>query len=97
MNVMKLNNNNFISIKSKIVLEKTWESRNLKHACWTPSRNDRDLAEGHLIYAPALDPHLQEMVGLDDRVFCIYDDLISGSAKAEARMPGAQKTLGAYS
>ncbi len=52
-----------------------------------------------LLYAPALDPHLQKMAELADRVFCFYEEQAParGQAKAEARMPGAQKTLEAYS
>lgn len=47
--------------------------------------------------APAMDSHLQKLVGLADRVFCIYSEPVKGRAKAEARVPGAQRTLGAYS
>jgi len=52
-----------------------------------------------LLYAPALDPHLQKMAELADRVFCFYEEQSSarGQAKVEAKMPGAQKTLEAYS
>ena len=52
-----------------------------------------------LLYAPALDPHLQEMADLADRVFCIYNEPAGtkGQGKAEARMPGEQRTLEAYS
>ncbi len=49
-----------------------------------------------LLYAPALDPSLQKMAELADRVFCFYEGQTRGQ-KAEARMPGAQKTLEAYS
>jgi len=51
-----------------------------------------------LLYAPALDPHLQKMMELADRVFCIYSEQApSKGRKAEAKMPGAQATLEAYS
>jgi DNA polymerase I len=50
-----------------------------------------------LLYAPALDTHLQKMTELADRVFCFYGEQARGRGKAEARMPGAQKTLEAYS
>jgi DNA polymerase I len=50
-----------------------------------------------LLYAPALDPHLQKMIELADRVFCIYNKPAGGCAKAGAKMPGAQATLEAYS
>ena len=49
-----------------------------------------------LLYAPALDPHLQKLTELADRVFCIYGEHAT-ARKAEARMPGAQATLEAYS
>jgi len=49
-----------------------------------------------LLYSPALDPHLQKIAELADRVFCFYEEQ-ARSQKAEARMPGAQKTLEAYS
>ena len=52
-----------------------------------------------LLYAPALDPHLQKMTELADRVFCIYSlPAPANGRKAEAKMsPGAQSTLEAYS
>jgi DNA polymerase I len=54
-----------------------------------------------LLYAQALDPHLQEMAELADRVFCIYNEPAGakGRAKTEAkaRMPEAQRTLEVYS
>jgi hypothetical protein len=52
-----------------------------------------------LLYAPALDPHLQEMAEMADRVFCIYGEpaAAKGRGKAEAKMPGDQRTLEAYS
>ncbi len=50
-----------------------------------------------LLYAPALDPHLQKMAELADRVFCFYEEQARGRAKVQERMPGAQRTLEAYS
>ena len=52
-----------------------------------------------LLYAPALDPHLEKMTELADRVFCIYSEpaRAKGRGKAEARMAGEQRTLEAYS
>ena len=52
-----------------------------------------------LLYAPALDPHLQKLTELADRVFCIYSEQApSKGRKAEAKMPpGEQRTLEAYS
>ena len=52
-----------------------------------------------LLYAPELDPHLQEMAELADRVFCIYGEQAAakGRGKAEARATGEQSTLEAYS
>jgi hypothetical protein len=52
----------------------------------------------YLLYAPALYPHLQKLIELADRVFCIYNEQAPAKGrKAEARMPGAQRTLEAYS
>jgi hypothetical protein len=53
-----------------------------------------------LLYAPALDPHLQKMTELADRVFCFYEGRetsASGRVKVEVKMPGAQATLEAFS
>jgi len=52
-----------------------------------------------LLYAPALDPHLEKMTELADRVFCINNEpaAAKGRGKAEARMAGEQRTLEAYS
>jgi DNA polymerase I len=53
-----------------------------------------------LLYSPALDPSLEKMTELADRVFCFYEmpkAPAKGRAKAEPKMPGAQATLEAYS
>ena len=52
-----------------------------------------------LLYAPALDPHLEKITELADRVFCIYSEPAGakGRGKAEARMAGEQRTLEVYS
>ena len=53
-----------------------------------------------LLYSPALDPHLQKMTELADRVFCFYEmprASAKGRAKAEPKMQGNQATLEAYS
>jgi hypothetical protein len=53
-----------------------------------------------LLYSPALDPHLQKMTDQADRVFCFYEmpgTPAKGRAKADPKMPVAQKTLEAYS
>jgi hypothetical protein len=49
-----------------------------------------------LLYAPALDPHLQKITELADRVFCIYEGE-KAPVKGRAKMPGDQATLEAYS
>jgi hypothetical protein len=52
-----------------------------------------------LLYSPALDPHLEEMTPLADRVFCFYEmpkAPARGKTKADP-MPGSQATLEAYS
>jgi hypothetical protein len=36
-----------------------------------------------LLYAPALDPHLQEMAELADRVFCIYNEPAAAKGRGE--------------
>jgi hypothetical protein len=52
-----------------------------------------------LHYAPALDPHLQKLTELADRVFCIYSEQApTKGRKAEAKVPsGTQPALEAYS
>ena len=51
-----------------------------------------------LLYAPALDTHLQKITELADRVFCIYNEQAPAKGrKADAKMPGEQRTLEAYS
>ncbi|MGB7545550.1 MAG: hypothetical protein WBL92_08130, partial [Methanothrix sp.] len=52
-----------------------------------------------LLYAPALDSHLEKMTPLADRVFCIYEvpkAPARGRMKADL-MPGSQATLEAHS
>ena len=53
-----------------------------------------------LLYSPSLDPHLQKITGLADRVFCFYEmprAPAKSRAKAEQKMQGAQATLEAFS
>ena len=54
-----------------------------------------------LLYSPALDPHLQKMTELADRVFCFYEMPKASArsrAKAKPKMQGgAQRTLEAFS
>jgi uncharacterized coiled-coil protein SlyX len=50
-----------------------------------------------LLYAPALDPHMQTMTDLADRVFCFYEGQAKERGRPNLRMQGAQKTLEAYS
>jgi DNA polymerase I len=52
-----------------------------------------------LLYSPAMDPHLEKMTPLADRVFCFYEmprAPVKSRAKADT-MPGSQATLEAYS
>jgi hypothetical protein len=50
-----------------------------------------------LLYAPAMDLHLQTMTDLADRVFCFYEGQARGRAKANTKIQGAQVTLEVYS
>jgi DNA polymerase I len=53
-----------------------------------------------LVYSPSLDPHLEKITELADRVFCFYEmpkAQSRGRTKAEMKLPGSQATLGAYS
>ena len=53
-----------------------------------------------LLYAPALDPHLEKMTELADRIFCFYEmpkATAKGRVKADPKISGAQATLEAYS
>ena len=48
-----------------------------------------------LLYSPALDPHLEKMTPLADRVFCFYEmpkAPAKGRAKVDPKMPKAQVT-----
>lgn len=52
-----------------------------------------------LLYSPALDPHLEKMTPLADRVFCFYEMPKApsrGKMKADPKMSKAQVTLEAY-
>jgi hypothetical protein len=54
-----------------------------------------------LLYAPAIDHHLEKMIELAYRVFCFYEmpkaSVKSRAKKAEPKIPGDQATLEAYS
>jgi|WetSurMetagenome_2_1015567.scaffolds.fasta_scaffold02469_3 hypothetical protein len=49
-----------------------------------------------LLYSPDMDPHLEKIAELADRVFCFYKmpkAPAKSRAKAEVKMPGSQATL----
>jgi hypothetical protein len=50
-----------------------------------------------LLFAPALDPHLQTMTDMADRVFCFYEGQPRGRTKANTRTQESQATLEAFS
>jgi hypothetical protein len=50
-----------------------------------------------LLYAPALDPNLQTMTDMADRVFCFYEGQSRGRTKATMRAEESQATLEAFS
>ena len=50
-----------------------------------------------LLYATALDPHLQTMTDMADRVFCFYEGQPRGCTKANTKMQESQATLEAFS
>lgn len=53
-----------------------------------------------LLYSPALDPHLEKIIPLADRVFCFYEmpkAPTKSRAKADSKLTGSQATLEAYS
>jgi DNA polymerase I len=53
-----------------------------------------------LLYTPAIDPYLEKMTPLADRVFCFYEmpkTPAKDKVKAELKMPGSQATLEAFS
>jgi hypothetical protein len=49
-----------------------------------------------LLYATALEPHLQTMTDMADRVFCIYEGQSRGRTKANTRTQESQATLEAF-
>ena len=53
-----------------------------------------------LLYSPALDPHLEKMAELADRVFCFYEmpkAPARGRSKEETKLAGSQSTLVVFS
>jgi hypothetical protein len=53
-----------------------------------------------LLYSPAMDPHLEKMTQLADRLFCFYEmprAPAKSRSKAEMKMPGSQATLEVFS
>jgi DNA polymerase I len=53
-----------------------------------------------LVYAPAMDPHLEKITPLADRVFCFYEmpkAPARSKMKSDLKMPGNQATLEVYS
>jgi hypothetical protein len=50
-----------------------------------------------LLNSLALDPHLEKMTDLADRMFCFYEGQTKERAKSNLKMQGSQRTLEAYS
>jgi hypothetical protein len=97
MTILEENHHSFLIVEHDPMLYEDAEKRMVEYLAQALKQTSRETTI--LLYAPALDPHLQKMTELADRVFCIYEERAdpAKARKAEARMPGAQATLEAYS
>ena len=97
MTILEENHHSFLIVEHDPLLYEDAEKRMVEYLAQALRQTSREATI--LLYAPALDPHLQKITELDDRVFCIYSEQAPAKGrKAEAKMPpGAQRTLEAYS
>jgi len=97
MTILEENHHSFLIVEHDPLLYEDAESRMVEYLARALRQTSREATV--LLYSPALDPHLQKMTELADRVFCIYSEHAPtrGHAKADPKMQGAQKTLEAYS
>jgi hypothetical protein len=97
MTILEENHHSFLIVEHDPMLYEDAEEM-VEYVAQALKRTSREATL--LLYSPTLDPHLQEMTGLADRVFCFYEGdrtPSKGRTKADPKMQGAQKTLEAYS
>jgi hypothetical protein len=97
MTILQENHHSFLIVEHDPLLYENVEKRMVEYLAQALKQASREATV--LLYAPALDPQLQKLTELADRVFCIYGEQApaKGRAKAEAKMPGDQRTLETYS
>jgi hypothetical protein len=97
MTILEENHHSFLIVEHDPLLYEDAEKRMVEYLAQALKQASREATV--LLYAPAMDPHLQKLTELADRVFCIYGESAAakGRGKAEAKTPGAQATLEAYS
>ena len=96
MTILQENHHSFLIVEHDPLLYEDAEMRMVEYLAQALKQASREATV--LVYAPALDPHLQKMTELADRVFCIYSEQAPAKCrKIEAKTPGAQRTLEAYS
>ncbi|MHB8117989.1 MAG: hypothetical protein ACYDHX_04575 [Methanothrix sp.] len=97
MTILQENHHSFLIVEHDPMLYEDAEEM-VEYVAQALNQTSREVTI--LLYAPALDPHLQKMTELADRVFCFYEGERAparGHAKADPKMQKAQKTLKAYS
>jgi DNA polymerase I len=97
MNVLEENHHSFLIVEHDPMLYED-AKETVEYVAQALKQTSRETTI--LLYSPALDPHLQKMTELADRVFCFYEmprPPAKGRAKAEPKIPGDQVTLEAYS
>ena len=96
MTILEENHHSFLIVEHDPLLYEDAEKRMVEYLAQALKQTSREATI--LLYAPALDPHLQKLTELAGRVFCIYSEQApTKGRKAEAKTPGAQATLEAYS
>ena len=97
MTILEENHHSLLIVEHDPLLYEDAERRMVEYLAQALKQASREATV--LLYALAMDPHLQKIAGLADRVFCIYSEpaAAKGRGKAEARVQGTQRTLGAYS
>jgi len=97
MTILEENHHSLLIVEHDPLLYEDAERRMVEYLAQALGQTSKEATV--LLYAPALDPHLQKIAGLADRVFCIYnsEQAPARGRKTEAKMPAAQRTLEAYS
>jgi DNA polymerase I len=82
MTILEENHHSFLIVEHDPMLYEDAERRMVEYVAQALKQTSREATI--LLYAPALDPHLQEMTEVADWLFCIYSEQAPAKGRAKA-------------